>query len=330
MKKKILISQAWAREDVPHMAEYVGELEKRDCEVVFYPSEQNMSEEEILAWVPGCVGHICGGVKYTAPVMDRLPDLKIIARIGVGFETVDIPAATERGILVATTPGAGAETVSEHAITMIAALSRRIFENDRMVRNGGWTTITGHSIYRRTLGIVGFGLIGRQLARWAKGFDMKILAYDPMPDEAYAKENGISYVSLDTLLAESDYVSLHLPLIPSTRGLIGEKELAGMKPSAFLVNAARGGIVDEKALYEALKEKRLAGAALDVFETEPIEPGNPLLTLDQVIFSPHMAGSTFEGLDAIVGMAVRNVCEWLDGEMPAGAKNPEVLRKTNT
>lgn len=325
-KQKVLISQAWQEKDVPHFGEYLKELEQRDCEVILYPSTKNMTEDEILTWAAGCCAHICGGVQYSARVMDGLPDLKMIARIGVGYETVDIPAASERKILVTTTPGAGAETVSEHAITMIAALSRRIFENDRMVRSGGWTTITGHSIYRRTLGIIGFGLIGRQLARWAKGFDMKILAYDPIPDETYAKENGVTYVSLETLLKESDYVSLHLPLMPSTRGLIGEKELSLMKPEAFLVNAARGGIVDEAALYRALKENRIAGAALDVFEQEPIPADHPLLTLDNVIFSPHMAGSTFEGLDAIVGMAVQNVCSMLDGKRPAGLRNPQIFQ----
>ncbi|MCI8513640.1 MAG: phosphoglycerate dehydrogenase [Lachnospiraceae bacterium] len=324
---KILISQAWREQDVPHFAEYVKELESRNCEVVLYPSTGNMSENDILTWAKGCCAHICGGVQYSARVMDGLPDLKMIARIGVGYETVDIPAASERGILVATTPGAGAETVSEHAITMIAALSRRVFENDRMVRSGGWTTITGHSVYRRVLGIVGFGLIGRQLAKWAKGFDMKILAYDPMPDEIYAKKHGVIYVSLETLLKESDYVSLHLPLTPSTKGLIGENELALMKSEAFLINAARGGIVKEKALYQALKNRRIAGAALDVFEQEPIGADNPLLALDNVIFSPHMAGSTFEGLDAIVGMAVRNVCQMLDGETPAGLRNPEAFQR---
>lgn len=325
-KQKVLISQAWREQDVPHFGDYVKELERRGCEVVLYPSTANMSEDEVLTWAAGCTAHICGGVQYSARVMDGLPGLKMIARIGVGYETVDIPAASERGILVTTTPGAGAETVSEHAITMIAALSRRIFENDRMVRSGGWTTITGHSIYRRTLGIIGFGLIGRQLAGWAKGFDMKILAYDPMPDENYAKENGVTYVSLETLLKESDYVSLHLPLMPSTKGLIGGKELSLMKPEAFLVNAARGGIVEEQALYRALKERQIAGAALDVFEQEPIRPDHPLLSLDNVIFSPHMAGSTFEGLDAIVGMAVQNVCSMLDGKRPAGLRNPETFQ----
>lgn len=325
-KQKILISQAWQKQDVPHFGDYVKELEGRGCEVVLYPSTRNMSEDEILTWAAGCVAHICGGVQYSARVMDGLPGLKMIARIGVGYETVDIPAASERGILVTTTPGAGAETVSEHAITMIAALSRRIFENDQMVRSGEWTTITGHSIYRRTLGIIGFGLIGRQLAKWAEGFDMKILAYDPIPDENYAREKGVTYVSLETLLKESDYVSLHLPLMPSTKGLIGGKELSLMKPEAFLINAARGGIVEEQALYQALKEKRIAGAALDVFEQEPICPNHPLLSLDNVIFSPHMAGSTFEGLDAIVGMAVQNVCSMLDGKRPAGLRNPEIFQ----
>ena len=325
-KKKVLISHAWADSDVPHLPDFIHSLEERGCEVVVYPYATGMSEEDIMEWAKGCYAHVCGGVKYTARVMDALPDLKIIARIGVGYDTVDIPAATERKIVVATTPGAGAETVSEHAFTMIMALSRRIFDNDRMVRGGGWTTVTGHSIYRKTLGIIGFGLIGKQLARWAKGFGMKILSYDPVEDAAYAAENGITYKSLEEVLRESDYVSLHLPLLPSTKNLITRKELEWMKPEAFIVNAARGGIINEHDLYEVLKEKRIAGAALDVFVSEPIEKDNPLLTLDNVIFSPHMAGSTFEGLDAIEGMACENVCELIDGKVPRGVRNPEALQ----
>lgn len=326
MKKKILISHAWADSDVPHLNDFILELEAKDCEVTIYDSPATMTEDDLIKWLPGYYGHVCGGVKYSARVMDALPELKIISRIGVGFETVDIPAATERGIVVTTTPGAGAETVSEHAFTMIMALSRRIFDNDRMVRSGGWTTVTGHSVYRRTLGIIGFGLIGKQLAKWAQGFQMKVVAYDPYPDTAYAQANGVELLALDELLRVSDYVSLHLPLMPSTRDLIGERELALMKPEAFLVNAARGGIVNEDALYRALRNGVIAGAALDVFTSEPINKDNPLLTLDNIIFSPHMAGSTFEGLDSIEGMACRNVCELIDGKSPTGIRNPEVLK----
>jgi len=250
----------------------------------------------------------------------------VISRIGVGFESVDIPAATKRKIAVTTTPGAGAETVSEFAFTLMAAMSRKIFQNDRMVRSGGWTTVTGMSFYRKTLGIVGLGLIGIQLARWAQGFGMRVIAYDPVEDLAYAEANNITYVSLDELLKTCDYMSLHLPLMESTRNLIGERELSMMKPTAQIVNSARGGIIDETALYNALKNGVIDAAALDVFEKEPISPENPLLTLDNVIFSPHIAGSTYEGLDSIVGAAVRNVIDVIDGKVPHGIRNPEIYQ----
>lgn len=327
MKKKILISHPWTVESIPHLSDFVKQLEDRMCEVVFFPDTATMSEADIVKWIPGCYAHVCGGVQWTAKAMESAPDLKIIARIGVGYETVDIPAATARGIAVTTTPGAGAETVSEFAFGMIMALSRAILRNDRIVRKGGWKSINGPSIYRKTLGIVGFGLIGRQLAKWARGFDMKVVAFDPVQDSKYAADNGIRYLPLDRLLAESDYVSLHLPFTPDSKNLIGEKELSLMKPSAFLVNAARGGIVDEKALYDALKKGALAGAALDVFDKEPVSMDNPLLSLDNVIVAPHMAGSSLEGLDSIFGAATRNVLELMDGKVPHGIRNPEVFGK---
>jgi len=325
LKKKVLISQAWTCEDVPHMDEYISALEANGCEVDIYPSTATMNEEEIKKCLPGYFAHICGGVKYTEDVINSLDELKIISRIGVGYETVDVAAASKKGVAVTITPGAGAETVSEHAFTMIAALSRRIFDNDKMVRSGGWTTITGNSIYRKTLGILGCGRIGKQLAKWAQGFGMKIIIYDTFKDEKFAEENNVTYMSLEEVLKESDFVSIHLPLLDTTRGIIGEKELAMMKKSAIIINAARGGIIDETALYNALKNGVIAGAALDVFTQEPIDMSNPLLTLDNVIFSPHMAGSTHEGLDAIVSMAVNNVIEYINGEVPKGILNKEVI-----
>ncbi len=325
MKRKVLVSHAWTQESIPHHDDFINQLKAKDCEVVHFPKQSSMTEDDLREWIPGCYAHICGGVAWTARAMEKADALKIIARIGVGFETVDIPAATARKIAVATTPGAGAETVSEFAFTLMTALSRRIMENDRVVRAGKWDTLTGHSIYRRTLGIVGFGLIGKQLARWVKSFGMKVVAYDPFEDKDYAAANGVTYLPLDELLKTADYVSLHLPLMDSTRKLIGKREFALMKPSAIFVNTARGGIVDEMALYEALKGRTLAGAALDVFEKEPVDMANPLLTLPNFIAAPHMAGSSFEGLDAIFGAAARNVLELIDGKPPHGIRNPEAL-----
>ncbi len=326
MKKRVLISQPWPTSAVPHLNNFIAELEAKECEVVLYPETSRMRASDLIDWLPGFCAHICGSDEWTAEAMDALRDIRVISRIGVGFESVDIPAATKRKIAVTTTPGAGAETVSEFAFTLMAAMSRKIFQNDRMVRSGGWTTVTGMSFYRKTLGIVGLGLIGIQLARWAQGFGMRVIAYDPVEDLAYAEANNITYVSLDELLKTCDYMSLHLPLMESTRNLIGERELSMMKPTAQIVNSARGGIIDETALYNALKNGVIDAAALDVFEKEPISPENPLLTLDNVIFSPHIAGSTYEGLDSIVGAAVRNVIDVIDGKVPHGIRNPEIYQ----
>ncbi len=325
MKRKVLVSHPWTRDSIPHHDDFIRQLEEKGCEIVHFPKQSSMSDDDIREWIPGCYAHICGGVQWNARAMEKADSLKIIARIGVGFETVDIPAATAKKIVVATTPGAGAETVSEFAFALMLALSRRVTENDRVVRSGKWDTLTGHSIYRRTIGIVGLGLIGKQLARWTKSFGMKVVAFDPVEDKAYAEANGIAYLSLDDLLRTADYVSLHLPLMDSTRKLIGKRELALMKPSAILVNTARGGIVDEAALYEALKAGKLAAAGLDVYEKEPVNMDNPLLTLPNFIAAPHMAGSSFEGLDAIFGAAARNVMELIDGKKPHGIRNPEAL-----
>jgi len=245
----------------------------------------------------------------------------------VGFDTVDIPAATARGIAVTTTPGAGAETVSEYSLSAIAAMSRKLIQNDKVVRSGKWHSVIGHSFYRKTIGVVGLGFIGKQLAKWVKPFGMKVLAYDLTRDEEYAKESGVEYVTLEELLRNCDYMCIHLPLTSTTRGMIGAKELAMMKPTSQIVNAARGGIIDEGALYAALRDKVIDAATLDVFVNEPINQDNPLLTLDNVIFTPHVAGSTYEGLDSITGMAVASVIDLLEGRTPRGLRNPEIFEK---
>lgn len=326
MKKKILISQPWSKDHVPHIDNFINELENKNCEVVLYPKTSKMYEDDLRIWLKGFYAHICGSDDWTAEVMDDLGDIKVISRIGVGFDSVDITAATKRGIAVTTTPGAGAETVSEYAFTMIAAMSRKIMQNNQIVRSGKWDTVIGMSVYRKTLGIIGFGLIGKQLARWAQGFGMKVIAYDPIIDSSYAEKNNIAYKTLDELLSKSDYISLHLPLMESTKNLISERELSLMKPSAQIVNASRGGIINELDLYNALKNGIIDAAALDVFVEEPINMDNPLLSLDNVIFTPHMAGSTYEGLDSIVGAAIHNVIDIIDGKVPLGIRNPEVLK----
>jgi D-3-phosphoglycerate dehydrogenase len=326
MKKKILFSQIWETSDVPSFDKFVKELEDHDCEVLVFPETRNMKTADIRKWMPGVYANICASEEWTAENMDFVKDVKIIARVGVGFETVDIPAATARGIAVTTTPGAGAETVSEYSLSAIAAMTRKLVQNDRLIRSGEWRCVIGHSFYRKTIGIIGLGFIGKQLVKWVKPFGMKVLAYDLTRDDNFASEQGVEYVPLEDLLKNSDYVCVHAPLTSATRGLIGSKELRLMKSGAQIVNAARGGIIDETALYEALRDKIIDAAALDVFVNEPINRDNPLLSLDNVIFTPHVAGSTYEGLDSITGMAVASVIDMLEGKVPRGIRNPEIFK----
>ena len=328
-KKKVFITQAWLSSAVPHMKDYVAKLESLGCEVEVYPKAVIMPADELKKHVRGVYAHICGTDGWTKDVMDAADSIKIIARIGVGYDSVDIPAATARNILVLTTPKEVIPPVVEYTITVMLAMSRRIVQNDKMVRTGEWVMKMGWSVFGKTLGIVGLGGIGKSVAKYARALDMKVIAYDPVEDAAYAKQNGITYMPMHQLLRESDFVTLHMPRMESTLGLIGEKELAMMKPTAQLINTARGGIVDEKALYNALKNKIIDSAAFDVFAKEPINRDNPLLELENMIFTPHSAGNSVEGMDAIVGRAVQNVVDVLEGKRPpeANIRNPLVFEK---
>lgn len=329
MKKKVLVSHGWADSDIPHLNDFVVDLENRGLEVVLCPQKTKLYVDDLKKWLPGCFAHICGGDEWTAEAMDALPEMKVISRIGVGFDTVDVKAATERHIAVTTTPGAGAGAVSEWAFTMMMALARQVIPNEKVARapapSGKWDIVVGSSVYGKTLGIVGLGLIGKQLSVWGKGFGMNVIAYDPVPDVAYAANNNIRLVSFDELVKTSDFISLHLPLMPSTVNLFNKKSLSMMKKTAYIINASRGGIINEADLYEALKNHVIAGAALDVFTCEPIKLDNPLLTLDNLLVAPHAAGSTYEGLDGIVGAAFRNVGDIAEGRVPLGTRNPSVF-----
>ena len=221
----------------------------------------------------------------------------------------------------------GAETVAEFAFALMISLSRQVREADAITRSGVWGKAISYSLYRKTLGIVGFGNIGRQLAKLTTGFDMKILAYDPYyQDEVYASTHNIRYCSLDELVQKSDYISFHLPLTTETRDLISARELAMMKPTAQLINCARGGIVNEAALYHALKEHQIFGAAFDVFEDEPIQMDHPFFTLDNMIMTPHHAGTTVEGKNKIVEAAFRNVIAFSENNGTAHVVNAPIKR----
>jgi len=325
MKKKVLITQPWPPSYVSEFDAHVSWLEARGLEVLLDPKQNSLSEEDVIQRLPGLFAHICGADRLSAKALEYADQLKIISRIGVGYDTVDIAAATKKGIAVTITPGAGSETVAEFAFALMMTASRNIIANAGLVRQGGWARTNGHSLYRKTLGIAGMGRIGKQLAKIVQGFDMEIIAYDVQQDNAFAAAHRIRYVGKDELVHNSDYLSLHMALNEQTANFIAAPELQAMKRSAILINTSRGGLVDEMALYDALKTGEIASAALDVFVEEPVPIDHPLLTLDNFIGTAHNAGTSREGKNNVVRAAVQNVLDILDGKIPEGTLNASVL-----
>jgi glyoxylate reductase len=271
--------------------------------------------------------------KIDAEVFDAAPKLKIVSQMAVGYDNIDVNEATKRGIYVTNTPGVLTETTADLAWALLMAIARRIVEADKYVRTGQWkvswhpSMLLGKDVYGATIGIVGAGRIGAAVARRAKGFNMKILYYDvvPMPPEV-EKEVGARRVDLETLLKESDFVSIHVPLTKETYHMINEERLRLMKKTAYIINNARGSIIDEKALYKALKEGWIAGAALDVFEQEPTPVDNPLLKLENVVVAPHIGSASFETRSRMAEMVAENLVAFFQGKVPPNLVNPEVLK----
>jgi phosphoglycerate dehydrogenase-like enzyme len=261
-----------------------------------------------------------------ASVLAVAPGLRVIARVGIGVDSIDLDAATAHGVAVTVTPGANEATVADHTVALMLAAVRRICEHDSQVREGGWLRTGQHApwlLSGSTVGLVGFGQIGRLVAQRLRGFDVRLLVADPIAPDA----EGVERVSLDTLLTASDVVSLHVPLLPSTRRFIGARELALMRDDAVLVNTARGGLVDEHALAGALERGGLRAAALDVFEDEPPRASR-LVELRNVTLSPHNAGLSVPSIEEMTRRATRSVIDVLDGREPEDLANPQVLEHT--
>ncbi|MGE5506948.1 MAG: phosphoglycerate dehydrogenase [Chitinophagales bacterium] len=297
-------------------------LAEAGCEVSTNPYGRPLTESELIQALAGADGFIAGVDRITANVLAETPQLKVISRYGVGVDGVDLAAATAHRIVVANTPGANTESVADLAFGLFLALARRIPLADREVKGGKWPRLTGFDVWGQTVAVLGTGQIGRAVARRAKAFGMEILGYD-VQRHPEIEQLGGTYVSLEEALARADFVTLHLPLLPQTRGIIGRDQLALMKPTAFLVNTSRGGIVDEDALYEALTAGRLAGAGLDVYATEP-PSGSKLVALENVIATPHSGAHTFGAMRRMAHQAVDNLLAVLKGERPAAVANPEV------
>jgi len=268
--------------------------------------------------------------KVDGPIMDAAPKLRVISNMAVGFDNIDAREATKRRIMVCNTPGVLTETTADFAFALLLAAARRVVEGDRVVRAGKWKTwgpmiLLGQDLHHATLGIIGLGRIGAEVAKRAKGFDMRIIYYDTTRRPDMEKKLGVEFRELENLLAESDFVTVHCPLVRETHHLIGDEQFKIMKKTAILVNTARGQIVDPKALYSALRDRQIAYAALDVTEPEPLPMNDPLLTLDNIVITPHIASASVATRTKMAMMAVDNLLAGIKGERPPYIVNPEVL-----
>lgn len=304
---------------------------KEKYEVVVWP-KKDISREDLLKEVKGVTGIISLLTeKIDASVMDAAgPSLKVISNYAVGYDNIDVPEATKRGICVTNTPGVLTEAVAEEVIAMTLALFRRIVEGDRFIRAGkykGWEPdlLLGTGLKDKTMGVVGLGRIGRWTARMAGAMGMKVIYFNRHRDDEFEEEYDVAYHTLDHLLEYSDVVSLSIPLTPETKHMIGERELKLMKPTALLINTARGAVVDEKSLIVALKERWIAGAGLDVFEDESSIP-TELYELPNTVLTPHTASATVEARLAMARIVMDNMNDALEGRQPACLINVDVWK----
>jgi len=304
-----------------------------NCEVEYWSHPERIPRDELLRGVKDKDGLIC---LLTERIDDDLlraaPSLRIASNVAVGFDNIDVPACTRRGVVATNTPGVLDETTADFAWALMMAVARRIGEGEALARSGNWKgwgldQLVGTDVWGKTLGIVGFGRIGRAMARRASGFQMKVLYSDAIrAPESVEKELHAEYRDFNALLAEADFLSVHVPLLPETRSLFDAAKFSRMKPTAFLINTARGPVIDEAALVHALETGKIAGAALDVFENEPvIHPG---LKRNNVVLAPHIASASRETRTKMACMAAQNVLTLFSGQRPPNMLNPEVLQAT--
>jgi D-3-phosphoglycerate dehydrogenase / 2-oxoglutarate reductase len=282
-------------------------LREAGYEVVCSAAGKQPGEEELLRLLPGCVGYLAGVEPITARVLEAAAGLKVISRNGVGINNIDLAAAKRLGIVVCKAVGANARGVAELTIAHILALARWLPLSDRGIKAGGWERRKGVELEGKTLALIGCGHVGRMVARFALALDMKVLAYDVLPDTTFAPSRDFSFVSLNEALEKSDFISLHCPPLPDGKPLLDSAVLGRLRRGAFLINTARAELVDGQALLAAIRSGQVAGAAIDVFATEPPPAGDPLLASDRVIASPHIGGFTDESVDRAAYVAADNL-----------------------
>ncbi|UCG36538.1 MAG: D-glycerate dehydrogenase [Candidatus Bathyarchaeota archaeon] len=294
-----------------------------------YPAPPKEVIIEKVAHVDGLVTLLSD--RIDSEVFDAAPNLRIVSQFAVGFDNIDIKEATSRGIYVTNTPGVLTETTADFAWTLLMAVARKVVEADKYVRGGQWrvgwhpTMLQGRDIYGATLGIVGMGRIGSAIARRAKGFEMKVLYHDVIRRKDLEEQQGIEFTDIETLLRKSDFVTINVPLLKDTHHLIDERHLRLMKKNAILINNSRGPVIDEAALYRALKENWISGAGLDVFEKEPTAISNPLLTLENLVVAPHISSASFETRSKMAAIVATNLTAFFEGKIPPNLVNKMVV-----
>ncbi|MBM3494903.1 MAG: hydroxyacid dehydrogenase [Armatimonadetes bacterium] len=302
--------------------EGIRALRDAGCEVVEPASFHKYSASELIELLRDCDASLASSESYTPEVFDACPKLKIVSRCGVGYDAVDVGAATRAGVVCTNTPGAMVDAVADFTVGLILMCARRMGELDALVHAGGWAEISGTLVYGKTLGLVGFGQIGRAVARRLAGFDMRILVHDPFPGD----DGGLTIerVSLAELLSASDFASLHAPSTPETARMFGREQFAAMRPTAYFINTSRGALVDEAAIIEALNAGEIAGAALDVTAQEPLPPDHALRSAPNLILTAHNAFNAREAASRMCNMAAYQALSLMRGEEPEATINPEV------
>ncbi len=309
-------------------AEFRRALIRAGFELHYPALGRQLVESELAELLPGCKASLAGSEPYTPQILDRCPDLRVIARVGVGYDAVDVPAATERGIAVTITPGTNEGSVAEHTFMLLLACARQLVSQHNSIVAGGWPRNANVPVRGRTLGIVGLGRIGKAVALRAIAFGMPIIAFEPNPDKEFVSKHQIALRSLDEVMREADYVSIHAPMMPESKHLVNARTLALMKPTAYLINTSRGGLVNEPDLLKVLKDHRIAGAALDVFDQEPPPPDHPFFELDNIILTAHTAGVDLRSRDDMALSAAQAIIDLSQGKWPAEKiVNPQVRAK---
>ena len=306
-------------------AEFKSLLVKNGFELVYPRVGRQLVEAELTRFLDGCVAALAGSEPYTRKVLEAHPQLRVIARVGVGYDAVDVAAATEHGIVVTIAPGTNQDAVAEHTLMLILACARTLVTQHNQIVAGRWPRHANVPVRGQKLGIVGLGRIGQAVALRALAFGMEVLAYEPAPNRDFVEQHRISMLPFEQVVRHADFLSLHAPLTVQTQHLMNARTLAWMKPTAYLINTARGGLVCEKDLAVCLERRQIAGAGLDVFEEEPPSPNNPLLRLDNVICTAHTAGVDWKSRDDMALSAAKALVDLSHGDWPAEKiVNPEV------